>query len=676
MSKKWSLSGHPQSPEGSRSFLPGAVFSRGKRRRPTRSLAGPIIEPLESRCLLTVDPVAIDSLLAARSLADRSSFYVYQDADSGFNHGFPSGVFASSIPTQGKIHINPAAIDDPASTTGTTTDPNRMDQVRGTVMSVAFDPLALGEYVGVNIEEPENWGVTQVGVGYDLRGATQVVFDARSPTPGGVDVQFGVDQHTAAFIHIPQSTTYSTMTIPLNTLGLTSSDLSNVHILFSIAENDMHGAQGGIVLLDSIRFNPAPTSQQSQLGFPLANQTFGVVPVDHAQSGRVPIPIDQLLKNLTTTYESSLTGLSLMANGSPADLAAARTISDAFDYALHHDSHGDPLPTAADGSTGLHNGYSSGDLALYNNQQPPKAGQQGDIRLAGFTLASLSPTGYALLLDGASGGNNAFAILELATAYQTFGDSRYLDDAKLIGHWIAGNLADTSGTGYGGYYTGYPDQGIVPKVKQEGKSVENNADIFSAFSVLAQLDPANASLWTARANTAGDFVMAMFDATSGRFNAGTALPGASGAGIDPSGPRRGNDVINTFDFLDSDSFTTLALAASPRYHDQIDWRLPVRYVLNHFAQTVTAGGRTYQGFGIVSQPTLGPNGVAWEFTGQFVVLAQFIDQLYGVSEFESTPSSISSRSGRRQHRLLSTMEWVWSRRRCRTGTCYRPMSRA
>ena len=116
----------------------------------------------------------IDSLLVARSSADQQVFYVYQDADSGFNHAFPSGKFASNNtdPTVlAKMHINSAAVDDPSSSSGTTADPTRMDQAHGTVMQLVFDPLALGEFVGVNLEEPENWGVTQAGVGYDLRGA-------------------------------------------------------------------------------------------------------------------------------------------------------------------------------------------------------------------------------------------------------------------------------------------------------------------------------------------------------------------------------------------------------------------------------------------------------------------------------------------------------------------------
>ena len=75
------------------------------------------------------------------------------------------------------------------------------------------------------------------------------------------------------------------------------------------------------------------------------------------------------------------------------------------------------------------NGQSTGALA-------------GNVRLAGFS-SSTSPTGYCLVLDGATGGNNAFAILALVAAYRQFGNVTYLNDALEIANWIVGNLQDT-----------------------------------------------------------------------------------------------------------------------------------------------------------------------------------------------------------------------------------------
>ena len=586
-------------------------------------------------------------LLSQRVVANQTSFYVYLDQDSGFNHGFPSGFFASSKDNLMKtIHIDTGCIDDPHAANGCSTNPDALDRVHGTVMRISFAPQTPKNFAGVNIEEPENWGGLQTGTGYDLRGAHTVIFDVRSPD--GATIQFGVGGCNTSFHTIPS--TWTTMTIGLDSLSCTP-DLSNVHIVFAIATNDMHAPNGGTVLLDNIRFDPVPTSHQSALGFPLGNQTFGVVPQQNT-----PIPPDQVLRNLTTIYESALTEVALLARRTAQDLVNARLIADSFDYALHHDSHGDALPVAPDGSVGLHDGYENGDLALFNSQQPPKAGQAGDVRLAGFTATVLcAPSGFCLVLDGATGGNNAFAILALVAAFEQFGDVRYLNDAVTIGQWIVGNLTDHLSTSYGGYFAGYfgLDTGMAG-VLNKGKSTENNADIFAAFMALATVESqlsnsSAAASWTAAANVAGDFVMQMFDAAKGRFNAGTVPVGtAPQPGICPNGPQKGNDVINTCDFLDSNTFTTLALAGAPRYQKQIDWRRPIQYVLDKFAQTVTAGGQTFQGFDIVPTPVSGPNGVAWEFTGQTCVAMRYVDQLYADTRFESAADSCLAQIGHAQ----------------------------
>jgi hypothetical protein len=306
-----------------------------------------------------------------------------------------------------------------------------------------------------------------------------------------------------------------------------SADFSNVHVLFTIGVSGDSSPNGGVVLLDSIRFTPAPKRQSKDakaLSLPSGTQTFGVVPLSCAAQGRVPIPPDQINRNIASVYESALTVLALLKRDEKSDLTKSREIADAFDYALTHDNHGDPLPVGSDGSVGLHNAYESGDVALLNDQVAPKQGKAGDARLAGFTAPCLcSSTGFCLVLDGATGGNNAFAILALLAAYRQFQDIRYLNDAVTIGNWIVNRLTDTTGSGYGGYYLGFPDMGL-PKILQTGKSTENNADIFSAFSALASMQrvlskPTQAQTWTDRANAARDFVMQMFDST-GRFNAG------------------------------------------------------------------------------------------------------------------------------------------------------------
>src|SRR2546423_3911181 len=130
--------------------------------------------------------------------ANRSNFWLYVDSDSGYNKGFPSGLFGKSTALS-KIHLDTACVYDQQSSNGCATDRTRMDRVRGTVIRVSLDPLASGEFVGINIEEPENWGANNRGIGYDLRGATQVCFDALSPS-SNLQVQFGVGGLTGSFI--------------------------------------------------------------------------------------------------------------------------------------------------------------------------------------------------------------------------------------------------------------------------------------------------------------------------------------------------------------------------------------------------------------------------------------------------------------------------------------------
>jgi hypothetical protein len=575
-------------------------------------------------------------LLLERVAAPRAGFLVYQDADSGLNHGFPSGLFANDGPTLAKIHLEPACIDDPAAADGCSDDLDAVDPARGTVFRISFDPLAGGEFAGLHFEEPEGWGSHHTGIGYDLQGTVDLVFDARSPD--GAQVQFGLGDPVTGFTTVPAS--WTEIRIPLSFLSPAPA-LSEVHLLFSVVTNDFHAATGATVLVDRVRLEPPPTRQAEVLGFPVGTETFGVVPRETEAAGRVPIPPDQVLRNVTTTYESALVAQSLLARGTAEDLEAAQELVAALGYALSHDNGGDPLPVATDGSTGLHNGYESGELALLNGQGPG-AGQAGEVRLAGFSAGQslCGPSGFCLVLDGATGGNNAFAMFALLAAYRQTGQTAYLDDARTVGRWIVDRLHDESGTGFGGYFLGYPDEGVVPKDLVIGKSVENNADVFAAFAALAEIeeelgDAAAAAEWRTRAEAAGDFVLEMFDAANGCFHAGTVPAGTPpGPGIDPTGEQRGDDVVNRFAFLDAQTFTTLALAWDPGYRNALDWRRPVQCMLDSgYARTVSALGIGFQGFSLVQQPAEGPDGIAWEFTAQAVSVMRFVDALYGEPRF-------------------------------------------
>jgi hypothetical protein len=578
-----------------------------------------------------------------RVVADRSLFFVYQDADSGFNHGFASGLFAS--PGAPYVSINSACIDDTSAPQGCSTDTTALDESHGTVFQVVFPSLTSGQYTGLNFDEPQLYYNCQTvqadcGIGYNLTGATYILFSVRSPT--GITLQFGAGGQTTPFVSLSASSVYATACVavqglaqqvcPANAafkLDLSGSiDLTSVHLLFAVDTNAANAPGGGVVLLDNIQYEPVPTAQATAFTLPLSTQTFGVVPLQQPspQIPLFPFPPDQVNRNPATIYEASLTIFALLARGTPTDIADAQVIADSLVYALAHDNSGDPLPVAPDGSTGLHNAYEAGDLALLNSQGA-SAGQAGQIRLAGFTATNnnCGTGGYCLVEDGATGGNNAFAVLALIAAYRKTANQNYLNAALTIGNWIYQQLLDTSGTGFGGYFQGYPDQGMA-KVLQLGKSTENNADIFAAFTVLAQVENSlgnltAASTWTSRAKIAGDFVTTMFDASGSCFYPGTVPVGTTASfGIEPTGPMRGNDIVNVFDFFDANSFTWLALSQSRQYAPAIPWSSVVS-CLSPFQTIVTAAGVTFGGYSLI-QPTIGPQGVgvAWEFTGQAAVV--------------------------------------------------------
>jgi len=336
------------------------------------------------------------------------------DQDSGFNHGFPSGFFANSTANLNTIHIDAGCVDDPSASNGCSTSANALDNKRGTVFRLTFDPQAMGDFAGVQIEEPEHYGSLlgqglPTGNSYDLTSAKKVIFYARSPD--NASVQFGVGGCVGKFTKI--SSRWKKISLRLNTLqappGETPPppcppDIKHIHVLFSVGVDDVHGKNGATVLLDDIQFTPVPANRANVINFPLGNQTFGVVPFQIGDPPPIAFPADQVLRNLTTTYESAITLIALLARAKNGDVAHALEIVNAFDYALHNDNQGDPIPLASDGSAGLHNGYENGDLPLFNNQSPPEIGQAGNSRLAGFTATQECPaTGFCRVLDGATG---------------------------------------------------------------------------------------------------------------------------------------------------------------------------------------------------------------------------------------------------------------------------------
>src|SRR5271166_2467649 len=76
------------------------------------------------------------TLINTRTSQNQSQFFVYQDMDSGFNHGFPSGLWGNNL---SKLHTDPGCVYSAVAANGCSTDPTSLDQTRGTVFRVTFD---------------------------------------------------------------------------------------------------------------------------------------------------------------------------------------------------------------------------------------------------------------------------------------------------------------------------------------------------------------------------------------------------------------------------------------------------------------------------------------------------------------------------------------------------------
>ncbi|WP_089937082.1 hypothetical protein, partial [Candidatus Entotheonella palauensis] len=590
-------------------------------------------------------------LLTDRVSANRNHFFIYRDADSGFNHGVPSGFFAGPeddiepdglAELIGQIDVDAACIDDPESPDGCTSDPARLDRERGTVIRITLPELTEGQFVGVIFEEPEGFTETPRGVGYNLSGVDYLVFDIRSPDH--FRVRFEAGNSMTGFMDI--SANWTEMYIPIRQRD-PFPDSTNVHRLFAVVAAYPEATRRGTILLDNIRYTPAPRSQRQALGLPLSTESFGVLPLQALMAGEtIPsAPPDQANRNLAAIYEASLAVLALLerrdAEGQPhlEDLIHTQLIVDTLSYALQNDNQGALLPVTANGDRGLHNAYRHGDIALLNDQfidrefdpdqedEPQPIGLQGNVQLAGYSAPEsiCGPTRFCLVLDGATGGNNAFAMLAFLAAYRDFRNVLYLENARTIGRWIVDELTDRTDSAFGGYYAGFRDQQESQEAKQpprslsRGKSTENNAAIFSAFSTLAAVEqeagnPDVVNFWRDRAAIAGDFVIRTYIQEVGCFGVGTFQH-----------EETGTEQLNRLFLLDAQTIPILALATAPRYRDLGIWELVLECALNNFAQSIVVDGQTFEGFHMgLPAKTDNPPGIAWEFTAQVIAAMRIL----------------------------------------------------
>jgi hypothetical protein len=298
--------------------------------------------------------------------------------------------------------------------------------------------------------------------------------------------------------------------------GLGPQNLYSVQFLMDQAHGMTTGAR---VSVDEVRIN-----------------TQGFDPLRLVQSyvpGNTTLDRDiSVYPNFSSLYDNALAIKVLYATGDTGAQQLALSMTDAL------------LATGGNGSNGYFSQLTAGHALLGAGVPRPPRSQ----------IRSL--------------GDNSWFGLALLDMYRLNGNPQYLLYARQISDWAEANLK-APGT-LKGYLGGYDASGaVVP-----WRSTEHNIDFFALNNqlaiILASANDPSAATYAARAQYAGDFVIAMFDSVQGKFWTGTTT----------------GDTINTTSVpLDTQTWSYLAMSQSTQYHSAIDWNRPIAWAVSHLTQT-------------------------------------------------------------------------------------------
>jgi hypothetical protein len=364
-----------------------------------------------------------------------------------------------------------------------------------------------------------NWGEVP-NAGFDLTGATRVTFWARGER-GGEQIEFfagGLGVITGmpypdSFSRVPdigQSTTLTNIWQQY-AIDLSGKNLSYVVGGFAWVASAAKNPSGAVFYLDDIRYDKA------RLDDPRLLVSYDALPTPPGSD------FDTILRNVGFTYDNDVVLLAYLARASdPAspsradDLRRARLLADALVYAQNRDRY------YTDGR--VRNAYQAGDLKLPAGWTPN--GRVGAARLPGWWDVTLKQWFEDKAQVGSDTGNQAWTMLALLRAFQTFGTPAYLTAARRLGNWIVANTRDTRGAG--GYTGGF--EGWEPNpTRRTWKSTEHNLDVFVAFMELADVtSEPERSAWRLRAFHARTFVRNMWEGCGpDHFATGTTNDGVT-----------------------------------------------------------------------------------------------------------------------------------------------------
>lgn len=442
-------------------------------------------------------------------------FPVYDDVSSGGNHFFAW----SKIPDQSAaVAINGSWTDNPHS--GATAIRAELDDTTGTNFGGFYFLNGLLP-AGATVPIP-NFG--EVGnAGIDLSGATALTFWARGQRGGerisfflgGVGRDPDTGRPTAPF---PDSSPVVKRTVSLTTawtqysFDLRGLDLHYVLGGFGWVATAMDNPGGAVFFLDDISYALSDAGRGARLALPRFLRSFTTAPV---QSLPDPVGIfDLAFREVANTYDNALAIFAFLADGSADSVRRARLIGDAFVYAAEHDRfYGDGR---------LRDSYAAGDLVIAPGWTPN--GRTATVTIPGY-FDEVQQKFLEIGQDGISTGNEAWAMLALLALQRNTGDPRYLAAAQRLGRFVVGFRNDQGL--YQGFLGGLDHPEAAAPVRRPWASTEHNLDLYAAFELLAEVDPAGG--WEAQRDHARQFVDAMWDAARGCNLTGTIDPGTRNA---------------------------------------------------------------------------------------------------------------------------------------------------
>ena len=593
-----------------RTVLPLRQVPRHRRiPRPTvvrlRKWVRSAIDRLGDRALLSTGTEDAYFVLDARAVKNQEEGFVYQNADSGFNRGFPSGFFADNPATLAKIRVNTAAIDDPSSPDGIIAQPVRSGRrrhrrrlVHSTLIEWPERRVVLSSVSWINPnggdwDTASNWSSDTVPTAADDVTISIAVSNPITHDAGTADAVNSVTSDdpivlSAGSLSIAAASTFSD-TVTLSGGTLSGGPISTNGATLVGTYNGSGGTLAGVTLDGTLDL---ATNNQANVTVTGGLTLNGTIDLGNNFWG-------------TTRGQLRFVGAQTLGGSGSVLFGGNGNESDQITTAT---SNGDSGTLTIGSGITIHGKY-----GVIGNSSLPLINQ-------GTIAADIS--GGQIVINGTNWTNSG-------TLHASNGGELYFQGTWTNPEPITVNAGEVVLTGT------WTDTAPITAIGSNG-GLEGTANLGGSSSVYFEgtLDHAGTTL------SLNDASLTYI------LQGGTVSTGSSsGPGIDPAGPKKGNDVINTFDFLEAQTFTTIALAGLPRYRDQIDRRKPIEHEIATFAGTVeaTTGGQTRndQGYSLVALPTvtstdLTPaDGIAWEFTSQVDVVMRLVDELYGETTFEA-----------------------------------------